>query len=105
MLPLCPSKKIEPAIRDAFEESLLNNDFDKDHANLYYLFKKSNLKSNWRLPKRQALFKGLKYIRYKMASGKRWVEHQIDALKSHLHNRLILIGFFKNQIVHPHNAQ
>ena len=34
----------------------------------------------------------------------RWVEHQIAALKSHLHNLLIFIRFCNNQIVHLHNV-
>ena len=60
MLTLCPAHKIELAIRDAFEESLLNNDCDEDHTNLYYLFKKANLCG--RLFKNQAFFQGIKYI-------------------------------------------
>ena len=71
----------------------------KDYADIYFLlFKNANL--SWTLFKRQALFQGIKCIRYKRPNGTRWVEHQIAALKPHLHKRLIFIGFCNNQIVH-----
>ena len=41
---------------------------------------------------------------YKKLSGRRWVEHGIAALESHLHNNLpILTGFCDQQIKQPHN--
>ena len=71
----------------------------KDYGDIYFLlFKNANL--SWTLFKRQALFQGIKCIRYKRPNGTRWVEHQIAALKPHLHKRLIFIGFCNNQIVH-----
>ena len=36
-------------------------------------------------------------------SGTRWVEHQLDNLASHNHNLPILMGFFNQQIIGPHN--
>ena len=101
LLTLCPAHKIELAIRDAFEESVLNNDCNQDYVDIYYLFKKANLR--WRLFKRQAKFQGIEYVRYKRPSGTRWVEHQTAALKSHLKNLPIFIGFCNNQIISPHN--
>ena len=103
MLSLCPAHKIELAIRDAFEQSELNNSCNDDYTNIYYLFKKSNLR--WRLLKRPAQFQGINYIRYKRSSGTRWVKHQCAALQSHLHNLPIFIGFCNSQIIDPHNAQ
>ena len=103
LLTLCPAHKIELAIKDAFEESGLNNDCNNDYTNIYYLFKKANLR--WRLFKQQSMFEGIEYIKYKRPSGTRWVEHQITALNSHLKNLPIFIGFCNNQILHPHNPQ
>ena len=45
--------KSELVIRDAFEQSELNNSCNDDYTNIYYLFKKENL---WWLFKRQAQF-------------------------------------------------
>ena len=103
LLILCPSRKIELAIKDAFELSNLNNDCDADYVNIFYLFKKANLR--WRLFKRQSIFEGIQYIRYKRPSGTRWVEHQCAALNSHIHNLPIFIRFCNNQILNPHNPQ
>ena len=36
-------------------------------------------------------------------SGTRWVEHQLDNLASHNHSLPILMGFFNQQIIGPHN--
>lgn len=103
LLTLCPAHKIELAIKDAFELSNLNNDCNADYVNIFYLFKKANLR--WRLFKRQSIFEGIPYIRYKRPSGTRWVEHQCAALNSHINNLPIFIGFCNNQILNPHNPQ
>ena len=60
MLPLCPTHKIELAIRDAFEQSELNNSCNDDYINIYYLLKKANLR--WRLFRKQAQFQGINYV-------------------------------------------
>lgn len=44
LLTLCPAHKIELAILDAFEESLLNSDCDKDFTYICYLFKRVSLR-------------------------------------------------------------
>ena len=103
LLTLCPAHKIELAIKDAFEQLDLNNNCNKDYVNVYYLFKKANL--CWRLFKRQAHLQGIEYIKYKRPSETRWVEHQVAALKSHIHNFPVFIGFCNNQITNPHNNQ
>ena len=48
-------------------------------------------------------FEGIKHLCFKRPQGARWVEHQRDALKAHLHNFVVLIGFCNNQIISPHN--
>ena len=58
MMTLCLAHKIELAIRDAFEECLLNNDSSKDYTDIYYRFKKANI--HWRLFMHQAFFQGIK---------------------------------------------
>ena len=72
ILYLCPAYKSELAIRDAFEQSELNNSCNDDYTNIYYL--KANLR--WRLLKRQAQFQGINYVQYKRPRGIRWLEHQ-----------------------------
>ena len=67
LLTLCPAYKIELAIQDAFESSNLNNKFNTDYVNIFYLFKKANLR--WRLFKKQSVFEGIPYILYKQPSG------------------------------------
>ena len=62
LLTLCPAHKIELATENAFELSALNNDCNTDYVNIFYLFKKANLR--WRLSKRQSIFEGIPYIRY-----------------------------------------
>ena len=57
------------------------------------------------IQKWQALFLGMVYLRYKRADGTRWVEHQVIALKSHLKNLPIFIGFTNQQTTTPHNKQ
>ena len=103
LLTLCPAHKIELAIKDVFELSNLNNDCNTDYVNIFYLFKKANLR--WRLFKRQSIFEGKSYIRYKRPGGTHWVEHQCAALNLHINNLPIFIGFCNNQILRPHNAQ
>ena len=68
---------------------------------MFYLFWRAHLR--WRLFKRQAVFEGIRHLRFKRPEATRWVEHQKDALKSYLHNLLVLIGFCNNQIISPHN--
>ena len=41
--------------------------------------------------------------KYKQLCGTRWVEHEIEALDSHLINLSIVIGFCDQQISSPHN--
>ena len=103
LLTLCSAHKIELAIKDTFKQSDLNNNCNKDYVNIYYLFKKANL--SWRLFKCQAHFQGIEHIKYKKPSGTWWVEHQVAALKSHIHNFPVSIGFCNNQITNPHNNQ
>lgn len=98
----CPSHKFELAINDAFGLSVLNNTTEKDYSDVYYLFKKSPLR--WRLLKRQSIFMGIPYKRFKRLSGTRWVEHRVTGFDSHLENLPILIGFCDQQIKSPHNA-
>ena len=98
----CPSHRIELAVRDAFKENEFNNVCEKDQSNIYYLFKRAPLR--WRLFKRQAIFMGIKYWKYKRPSGTRWTEHQVANINSNLHNLPILIGFLNQQISMPHNA-
>ena len=54
MLILCPNHKIELGIHDAFNISSLNTYSEKNLIDVYYLFKRANLR--WRLFKRQAIF-------------------------------------------------
>ena len=44
LLTFCPANKIELVIKDAFKQSDLNNDCNKDYVNVYYLFKKANFR-------------------------------------------------------------
>ena len=53
--------------------------------------------------KQQTHFQGIEYRKYKRPSGTQWVEHQVAALKVHIHNFPVLIGFCNNQITNPHN--
>lgn len=53
--------------------------------------------------KSQAVFEGVKHLCLKCPEGTRWVEHQRNSLKSHLHNLVVLIGFCNNQFVSGHN--
>ena len=106
LLTLCPPHKIELAIENAVELSPLNNNYNTMSTyfiNIFYLFKKANLR--WRLFKRQSIFEGIPYIRYKRPSGTGWVEHQSAALYSHINNLPFFIGFCNDQILRPHNAQ
>ena len=98
MLTLCSAHKVELTIKNGFETSKLDKDCQSNYLTIYYLFKKANLR--WRLFKRQALFQGIDYLCYKRPRGTRWVEHQSAALKSHLHNLPVMIGFVttKSQI-------
>ena len=68
--------------------------------NIYYLSKRATLR--WHLFKTQANFMGINQ-KYKRPSGMRWVEHQVDNLVSQNHNLPILIRFFNQQIIAPHN--
>ena len=99
---LCPAHKIELAIENAFDTVPFNKDVEKDLVDIYYFFKKANLK--WRLFKRQALFMEARHSRYKRPTGTRWVEHQVMAIDSYLKNLPVLIGFFNQQISAPHNT-
>ena len=67
------------------------------------MFKEAKL--CWRLYKHQANFQGTEYIKYKRPSRIWWVEHQVAALKSHIHDFPVFIGFCNNQITNPHNNQ
>ena len=69
--------------------------------NIYYLLKRATLR--WHLFKRQTNFVGINQKKYMRPSGTRWVEHQLDNLASHNHNLPILMGFFNQQIIGPHN--
>ena len=71
-LILCPAHKLELAIHNAFKTVPLNTKCENDSVNIYYFFKRGNLK--WRLFQRQAIFMGQKLFKYKRPSGTRWVE-------------------------------
>ena len=101
LLILCPNHKVELAVHDGFNVSAMNNECEKDLSDIYYLFKRANLR--WRLFKRQAIFQGISYEQCKPPTGTRWVEHQARALQSHLKNLPVLIGFCNQQISSPHN--
>ena len=101
LLVLCPSHKVELALKDAFKESTLNDRCDEDLRITYYLFKKAYLR--WRLFKRQSRFMAHSYIRYKRPAGTRWTEHQVDALTSYNHNLPVFIAFANQQISEPYN--
>jgi hypothetical protein len=101
LLILCPNHKVELAVHNGFNASAMNNKCEKDLSDIYYLFKRANLR--WRLFKRQAIFQGISYKQYKRLTGTRWVEHQAGALKSHLKNLPVLLGFCNQQISSPHN--
>ena len=93
LLVLCPSHKVELALKDRCDEDLRNT---------YYLFKKANLR--WRLLKRQSRFMAHSYIRYmKRPAGTRWTEHQVDALTPYNHNLPVFIAFANQQISEPYN--
>ena len=81
----------------------LNNECNTDYVNIFYLFKKANLR--WRLFKRQSILERILCIQYKRPSGTHWVEHQCAALNSHINNLPIFIGFYNNQILNPHNLK
>ena len=102
-LILCPAHKIELAMHDAFKKLQINTDVEKDCINIYYFFKRANLK--WRLFKRQSEFMNIPLVRYKRPTGTRWVEHQVDALDSTLKNLPIFLGFANVQITNPYNKQ
>ena len=99
---LCPSHKFELTINYVFGLSILNNITEKDYSDIYYLFKKLPLQ--WHLLKRQSLFMGILYKRFKRLTSTRWVEHQVMVLNSHLGSLLILISFCDQQIKSPHTA-
>lgn len=101
LLVLCPCHKIELAMNDAFKNSTLNSRCEEDSKNIYYLFKKANLR--WRLFKRQSRYLQYKYIKYRRPAGTRWVEHQVDALTAINHNLPVFISFSNQQIVEPYN--
>ena len=102
-LILCPAHKLELAIHDAFKTVPLNTECENDSVNIYYFFKRANLK--WRLFKRQAIFMGQKLFKYKRPTGTRWVQHQVDALESSIKNLPIFLGFANQQIFDRYNQQ
>ena len=103
LLMLCPAHTLELAIKDAFTAIGLDSKCNDDYTSIYYLCKKANVK--WRLMKRQGIFMHIPVTRYNRPSGTRWVEHQVAALKSHLKNVPIFIGFCDQQILTPHKLQ
>ena len=58
-------------MHDAFKDVSINTEVEQDYVNIYYYFKKANLK--WRLFKRQSTLMKIKIIKYKRPSGTRWV--------------------------------
>ena len=70
-LILCPAHKIELAMHDAFKKLQINTDVEKDCINIYYFFKRANLK--WCLFKRESEFMNIPLVRYKRPTGIRWV--------------------------------
>ena len=81
----------------------LNTECENDSVNIYYFFKRANLK--WRHFKRQAIFMGQKLFKHKPPTGTRWVEHQVDALESSIKNLPVFLGFANQQISDPYNQQ
>ena len=79
MLTLCPARKIELAISDAFKESTLNNTCSQNYVNIYCLFRRANLR--WWLFKSQAVFEDIKHVRFNRPEGTKWVEHQRNVFK------------------------
>ena len=102
-LILCPAHKLELGIHDAFKTVPLNTKCENDSVNIYYFFKRANLK--WRLFKRQAVFMGQKLFKYKQPTRTCWVRHQVDALESSIKNLPIFLGFANQQISDPYNQQ
>ena len=102
-LILCPPHKFELAINDALKTVPLNTECDNDSVNIYFFFKRANLK--WRLFKRQVIFMGQNLFKYKRTNGTRWVQHQVDALESSIKNLPIFLGFANKQIFDPYNQQ
>ena len=100
-LILRPSHKVELAIGDAFKLSNLNSVCSDDLVNVYYLFKKANLR--WRLFKRLGRETETAYIRYKRPTGTRWTEHQAAALESQHKNLPLFIAYCNDQIANPYN--
>ena len=97
---LCLNHKVELAIHDTFKISI-NETAEKQLIDVYYLFKRANLK--WRLFKQFGTFSGLKYKRYKRPFGTRWVSHQSLAVDVCLFNFSVLFGYLNEQILNPYN--
>ena len=98
---LCPAHLLELGVQIYFEISSMNAELKQFCINIHYLFKRTMLR--WHLFKRQANFVGINQKRYKRPSGTKWVVHQVDNLASHNHNLPILLRFFNQQIIAPHN--
>lgn len=85
----------------AFKESALNNNCSQNYVTIFYLFRRAN--QQWWLFKKQALFEGIKHLRFELREDIILVKPQRDALKSHLHHLGILIGVCDSQIISSHN--
>ena len=66
-LILFPAHKLELAMHDAFKTVPLNTKCENDSVNIYYFFKRANLKP--RLFKRQAIFMGQNFSSIKDQVG------------------------------------
>ena len=98
----CPAHKFELAVKDAFKTSNFNEEVQKDLHDIFYFFRKVNLK--WGLVKQQAQFMGFPVCRFKRDLGTHWVEHQAIATSVYLNNLPVIAGFFNHQIASPYNA-
>ena len=97
----CANHKCELALHDSFRISKLNTECEDILSNIFYFFRKANLK--WRLFKQQAKSMELKQLKFQRASGSRWVSHQVEATSNFLRNLPILLGFLHQQTLSPYN--
>lgn len=101
MLTLCPARKIELAISDAFKESALNNTCSQNYVNIYCLFRRANLR--WWLFKSKLFLKILNTYVLIALRAPNGLNTKEMFLNSHLHDLVVLIGVCNNQIISPHS--
>lgn len=89
------------AVKDAFQNVILDSEAQRQLENEYYLFKKATLK--WRLFKRYAEIEEKRAHRYKRPAGTCWLHHQHIAINTHLRNLKTMLSFSNEQIELPYN--